>query len=330
MRLTRRQALAGLCGCAFCGVSAATLARISPASLAPNGMMIVHTGLLARVRDEAQLAVVLGHEAGHYMRRHSIRGWRDYKAKSAFGAFLAIAGAGTGWYDAANAINLGIVASLFSFSRAMESEADALGQKLLADSGYTPAAAGEVWKQLIDERKASAAARKKKYKDRARSSFSTHPPTDDRMGDLVLSAQEIERAGATPANFSRRRDEFQAVVAPMRYMLLDEQIELNDPGASLYLLQSLAQDGWDGTLRFFEGEAYRLRDELGDADRAASAYAQAIAARNAPPEAYRSHGYSRIKRDQRDEGRAALTRYLELKPDAADAAMIKFSLEQCR
>ena len=60
-----------------------------------------------------------------------------------------------------------------------------------------------------------------------------------------------------------RRDEWQAAIAPHRAMLLDEQIKLNDPGASLYLLENLAQDGWTGLLRFNEGEVYRLRNAKG-------------------------------------------------------------------
>ena len=43
------------------------------ASMAPNGSMRVWTGLLLRSRNEAQLAFVLGHELGHYLRRHSLQ-----------------------------------------------------------------------------------------------------------------------------------------------------------------------------------------------------------------------------------------------------------------
>ena len=38
------------------------------AFMAPNGMMVVWTGLLLRVQNEAQLATVIGHEAGHYIK----------------------------------------------------------------------------------------------------------------------------------------------------------------------------------------------------------------------------------------------------------------------
>ena len=43
--------------------------------------------------------------------------------------------------------------------------------------------------------------------------------------------------------------EFVVAIAPLRFALIDEQVKLNDPGASLYLLNSLAKDGWDGVLR---------------------------------------------------------------------------------
>ena len=47
------------------------------ASMAPNGMMLVHTGLLLRSRDEAELASVLGHEFAHFELRHSLMGFKQ-------------------------------------------------------------------------------------------------------------------------------------------------------------------------------------------------------------------------------------------------------------
>ena len=68
------------------------------ASMAPNGVMILWTGSLLRIRDEAQLALVLGHEFGHYRERHTLQQWRKLKRSSAFlGAFGVLAsGAGVG------------------------------------------------------------------------------------------------------------------------------------------------------------------------------------------------------------------------------------------
>ncbi|MDE0443038.1 MAG: M48 family metallopeptidase [Gammaproteobacteria bacterium] len=53
------------------------------AAMAPNGMMLVFTGLLVRLENEAQLAAVLGHEAAHYVKRHTLQRWRDLRARTA-------------------------------------------------------------------------------------------------------------------------------------------------------------------------------------------------------------------------------------------------------
>jgi beta-barrel assembly-enhancing protease len=66
------------------------------ASMAPNGMMLVWTGALLRMRNEAELAFVLGHEAGHFRAQHTLRQWRRMKDTSALlSAFQVLAyGAG--------------------------------------------------------------------------------------------------------------------------------------------------------------------------------------------------------------------------------------------
>lgn len=306
----------------------------------PNGMMIVQTGLLARIRNEAQLAAVLGHEAGHYLRRHSIARLRSTERKTAVMAFVsagagAMAGVsyayganGNNWISLANSINSGIYASIFSFSREEESEADAFGLRLLDEAGYSPDAAASMWSQLRDEQRASAAARGKRYRDGSRSAFSSHPPTETRMLDLTASAKEMSAVFVTGRTYRNGRDDWLRAVQPIRALLLEEQIKQNDPGASLYLVNALASDGWDGTLKFFAGEAFRLRDAPGDAASAAQAYAAAIEMPDAPAEAWRAHGYAMIKAGHADDGRRALARYLELRPNSSDAAMVRFSLAQ--
>lgn len=309
------------------------------ASMTATGMMMVHTGFLARVHDEAQFSAVLGHEAGHYYRKHSIERWRDAKTKSAAMAFVA-AGAnaaagysamqgynGQSWIDLANSINQAIVLSVFRFSRDQETEADAYGIGLMEKAGYSPESASLVWRQLIEERRASARERDKRYKDNSLSAYSTHPPSGDRMEDLAETAAYAVRLGAA-AGYSSRREEWRRAIAPHFAALLEEQVKLNDPGASLYLIEGHAREGWTGLLRYYEGETYRLRDEPGDDGRAAQAYAAAVGFADAPPEAWRAHGYALIKSGNRETGRHALSHYLELQPDAKDAAMIRFSLQQ--
>jgi predicted Zn-dependent protease len=66
------------------------------ASMAPNGAMMVWTGTLLRVRNEAQLALVLGHEFGHYRERHTLQQWRKLKHSSAFLGVFGVLASGVG------------------------------------------------------------------------------------------------------------------------------------------------------------------------------------------------------------------------------------------
>src|SRR5262249_45773957 len=59
------------------------------ASMAPNGATQVWTGLLLRAENEAQLAYVVAHELGHYIRRHSIQQWRTLRNTTALTVVLS-------------------------------------------------------------------------------------------------------------------------------------------------------------------------------------------------------------------------------------------------
>ena len=294
------------------------------AMMFPSGFSVIFTGLLLRMRNEAQLAGVIAHESGHFLRRHMIRSWRDTRRKSdlfAIGAMAAgMGGAAGGVYlgDYVQLAQLGTILSLFAYSRAMEAEADAMGARLIAEAGYRPVEMANVWEQLIGEEDASARYRRKRR--RRGSLFDTHPSPNSRMADLRLSAAEVTVPGRA---YDDRRARYLSKIAPIRQMLLEDQVKLNDPGGSQYLLNTLAQDGWNGTLRYYEGEVWRLRNRAGDDARAAQSYAVAVAYPDAPAEAWRWHGLSLIKEGRSNEGKAALGRYLRMKPAAPDAPFIR-------
>ena len=294
------------------------------AMMFPSGFAVVFTGLLLRMRNEAQLAGVIAHESGHFLRRHLIRSWRDMKRKSdifAIGAMAAgIGGGAAGIYlgDYVQLAQLATILSLFQYSRAMEAEADAMGARLIAEAGYQPMEMATVWEQLIGEMNASARYRRK-HRERG-SLFDTHPSPESRMADLRISANEVTVPGKT---YDTGHARYLKTMAPIRQMLLEDQVRLNDPGGSQYLLNTLALDGWNGTLRYYEGEVWRLRNRAGDEDRAAQSYAVAVAYPDAPPEAWRSHGLELIKQGHNGEGKQALSRYLQMKPAAPDAPFIR-------
>jgi len=294
------------------------------AMMFPTGFAVVFSGLLLRMRNEAQLAGVIAHESGHFLRRHMIRSWRDERRKTDIFAVAAMAagvgGAAGGVYlgDYVQLAQLGTILSLFQYSRAMEAEADAIGAKNLAAAGYQPMEMSTIWEQLIGEEDASARYRRKRR--RRGSLFDTHPSDQSRMVDLRADAAEVTEPGKT---YETGRDRYLSMIAPIRPMLLDDQVKLNDPGASQYLIETLAKDGWNGQLRFYEGEVWRLRNRHGDDARAALSYAAAVAYADAPADAWRWHGISLMKAGRSAEAKSAFTRYLTMKPDAADAAWVR-------
>lgn len=295
------------------------------AMMFPSGFAVIFSGLLLRMRNEAQLAGVIAHESGHFLRRHMIRSWRDMRRKTdlfAIGSMIAgVGGAAGGVYlgDYVRLAELGTLLSLFRYNRVMEAEADAIGAKLVADAGYPPVEMATIWQQLIGEETASARYRRKR-RDRGYSLFATHPAPESRMADLRLDAADVTVPGRA---YDNGRARYLEAIGPFRQMMLDDQVKLNDPGASQYLIQTLAQDGWNGLLRFYEGEVWRLRNRAGDDARAAQSYAAAVVYPDAPADAWRWHGISLMKAGRAAEARTAFQRYLTMKPDAPDAAWVR-------
>ena len=207
------------------------------AMMFPSGFAVVFTGLLLRMRNEAQLAGVIAHESGHFLRRHQIRSWRDQRRKSdifAIGAMMAgVGGAGAGVYlgDYVQLAQLGTLLSLFQYSREMEAEADAMGARLIADAGYAPVEMANIWEQLIGEEEASARYRRKRR--RRGGLFDTHPSEGSRLVDLRADAAEVTVPGRA---YNAYRERYLTTIGSIRPMLLDDQVKLNDPGASQYLI----------------------------------------------------------------------------------------------
>ena len=305
------------------------LARIPEfnAVMFPIGFAVVFSGLLLRMRNEAQLAGVIAHESAHFLRKHQLRQWRDMRRKTDIFSFLAmgagVAGGAAGVYagDLVQLAQLGTILSLLKYNRTLEAEADAMGVRLLAEAGYDPTGMSETWQQLIAELDLSAKYRRKK-RERDFSLFSTHPAPESRMADLRISAAEAKQPGRT---YNDYRERYLAVLAPIRPTLLDDQVKLNDPGASQYVIETLARDGWNGLLRFYEGETWRLRNSQKQHDelRAAQGYAAAVLYPDAPADAWRWHGIMLMKQGRAAEARAAFARYLQMAPTAPDAPFVR-------
>ena len=288
------------------------------AGMYPTGMMVINSGLLLRMRDEAQLAAILGHEFTHYTHRHQIQSFRDAKAKAnaaTWLSFLPVGGLAAA--AAASVAQLGLAASIFSFSREMEAEADATSVPLMAKAGYDAGQAWRVWEQLRAEQDATAAARNtKSRKDKHGGIFGSHPPTAERLATLrTLAANH-------PGGIDGRAA-YVAALRPWWPQLVDDQVKLNDFGGTEFVLGKLAEGGWTADLLYARGELYRTRGLPADLTAAAGYYRAAIAQSDAPAEAWRGLGLVALRSGERAEARTALETYLRMRPDAADRSMIE-------
>ena len=288
------------------------------ASMAPNGGMMVYSGLLLRMRDEAQLAAVLGHEFTHFEQQHSLRLFRNIRKKTdilSFLSFIPVPYLGM-------ASQIAMIGSVYGFSRDMEREADAGSIEELARANYDPRAASAIWSQLGAEMDATAEERgHRSRKDKNGGLFATHPRSTERMGTLAKLAQATAQAepGVT------RAAEYRAAIADWWPRLIADQITLQDFGGTEYLLATLAgadPAGWTSDLLYARGELYRSRGEAGDFAQAAEFFRGSIAKGDAPAESWRGLGLSLLRTDAKAEGRAALRSYLEKSPEAHDAAML--------
>ena len=287
------------------------------ASVYPNGMMVVWTGLLLRVQNEAQLAAVLGHEIAHYQRRHSITGWRDARNKAAmftWGQILLYASGVPGAPLIDLAGQIAFFGSIFKFSRDHEREADRLGLELMAAAGYDPAEAPVIWEALIEEQEAEDESQPFIF-------ISTHPHSDERAATLKQLA--AEQLSETNANVTEQ-DRYVEQLLPLRGTLLEDELaQRRFPSTDLILERLRQTNAAPGEIEFFQGELYRLRGDSGDAERAGEHYRRALTLGGAPAEAYRSLGL--VSRRVGDDAGAcdAFRRYLELEPEADDRAMIE-------
>lgn len=289
------------------------------ASMAPNGVMQVWTGLLLRAENEAQVAYIIGHELGHYLRRHSLQMWRDLRQKSSLFAYFnlltLVVGVPGYVHDITQLATLG---SLFKFSRDSEREADQLGFELTTVAGYDPREAGKLWEALLKERDAAKDPTPWVF-------FSTHPPTKERIATLNRLADEFadkhkpEIIGKEP---------YLATVGPWRGMLLRDELQQRQFARSQVLLDRLLGGNTrPGEFYYFQGELHRLRGEEGNEEQAKAAYHKALQYEDVPTEAYRELGLLYLKSGQNEQAQTFLRRYIQLKPQAEDRAMISTYLD---
>lgn len=284
------------------------------ATMSPNGMMMVWSGLLLRVRNEAQLATVLGHEIGHYLRRHGVERFRRIRDTYGFLTFMSMGMAMVGIPLITDIAALAAQGGLSSYNRADETEADAIGLTKIAEAGYHPGEAALVWDNVIKEYEVSGERRQFSL------FLSSHPRPENRREELTALADGIiaKTAGKKRERHTAR---FRAAIAPWRQRMLRDEVRRHQYKRSLGLLDMLIEDGFRvGELHYFKGEVYRLRDDTKLDDRAAALreYDKAQSVGGYPPVLHKSRGLLKLRMNDRDGAVSSFRQYLEVNPYAPD------------
>ena len=289
------------------------------ASMAPNGLMLVWTGALLRMRDEAELAFVLGHETGHFTALHTLQQWRRMKDMSNFLSAFSMVAYGGGYGNVAQLGSLAGMATMLKYSRDMEREADRLGFAHVVENGWSPQAGADVWARMWREEQT------RKW-DRPIAMFSTHPASQERLNDISAAAKAIPNPPT-----DRGRDRYRAATRPFLPHWLDQELGQRRYAGSILVIGELLEDAPaadKGLLTFYLGEAYRRRGLNDDRSRAAGYYAQAVALPGAPAAAWREHGFALRAAGDTGGARESLRRYLKDAPEAEDRAFVQRELDK--
>lgn len=175
----------------------------------PGGKISITRGLLTRMDNEAQLAAVLGHEAGHVTARHAAAGY----TRQVLAGVLLTAGAvalessdveGAALIAGGGALAANLV--LMKYSRDQERQSDELGLDYMLKAGYNPEGIVQTMEIL---KKASG-----REASQLEAMMASHPLTSERIDTARREVAKVPASLKTEERLGRER--FQEATAYLR------------------------------------------------------------------------------------------------------------------
>ena len=296
----------------------------------PYGTIGLHSGLLVRMDNEAQLAAIVAHEISHFLQRHTYRELIVDGRNSALGkglgflAGLAVASE-TGAFDP-NV--MGFTGDLWTnlatsgYSQKNEYVADEEGLRLMANAGLAIDEAIPAFHALAENEVYGAGDPRKMW--------SSHPRLEDRIKNLQKEIKKAKRKKGYVAGTVPEASDYDDAIAPVllinaRLDLREQQFERARESLSRYLQVRPESAG----AHFLTGESYRRASPSGPAfDESLAAYEAALEQDPEYAEAYREIGMAHRMLGNNDQARSAFERYLAVAPTAADAGIVRGYLER--
>lgn len=317
------------------------------AFMMPNGAFFIQSGLLLRVSNSSELAAVIGHEASHYFRNHTIDRFRSTNRTgntfAVLGALVSAAStvsinSATSYESLSRSVDLSgtavamlqtaqIVAALqlLDYSRDQESEADIDSVSWMSTTPYDPTASTDLWQGVMDEQAAGG-------ESAGFSILATHPTPSARLDAL---RKEISKFPPKLSSATSESDAtLKSLVNSHRDEWLSDEMDALDSDQFEFLMAKQVEDGYPQYkasylvgLSFLNKaeKATSKKEKRENFSRAAEVFMQGIESGglDVQPEIFRDLGKAYEANDMQPEAKAAYARYIEVAPDAWDAKFIK-------
>jgi predicted Zn-dependent protease len=281
----------------------------------PNGRIYFHTGMLAVMENEADLATIMAHELVHVLNRHVLKEKRSTDNKAAF--FNATLG---GIFPLG--YQLGALSSISGFSKQLELEADEQGFAILTEHGYAVEESPKVFeaiKAALEEDRVNVPF-----------FFSTHPKVVTRLNNYKKLIE------AHPSAVSGKTNEAEFQQATQRMFFDTLALWMNNgrsPRVERYIEKYLRRHPASAEGFYIKGELYRQRqdrpkgtkkrDKGADYTQALQAYDSAIEHDPRFSLAYAGKGKVLRAMNEDAEAKKNFARYLELDPQSPERAYIE-------
>jgi beta-barrel assembly-enhancing protease len=287
----------------------------------PNGVIYVHTGVLARMENEAQLAALLAHEMTHCTHRHSLRVLKSLDDRPAFMAILE-----KSLEKVAMVQNLarilgvnGSMAAVTGYTREFEAEADRVGLDLMTKAGYDPRQALNLFEHLRKEIESEGI--KEPF------FFGTHPNVQQRIDTTehwLATEYQGKDTGLINSEIFRSRLQ-KLVLNNARLELRIGRFYVARRSVEAYLLRN--HD--DANAYYLLGEIFRQQGNHNDTEKAIKQYEKAIALDPLFPAPHKAMGLMYYKEGERHLAKKFFESCLLLSPNAPDKAYIQGYLKRC-
>ncbi len=288
----------------------------------PNGVIYIHSGILARMDNEAQLAALLSHEMTHCTHRHALRVIRSIKDRPAYIAAVQNTLAKiSAVQEVARLLGAaGSMAAVSGYTRELESEADQVGLDLMAKANYDPTQALRLFEHLKQEIEAEGIEEP--------FFFGTHPNVQQRIDNVSVWLAGVNQENrAVVKNTAEFQTRLQGVV--LANARLDLRLGRFDI-AQKTVVKYLKMRPNDARAYYLFGEILRQRDRQADVATAVSYYEKAIALDPSYPEPHKALGLVHYKEGQKQLAIKFFESCLRLSPNTSDKAYIQGYLKNCK